>query len=109
MTSPVSSPATDVQDLWCRLERDGERVVGVGLMHPDGRILFSYAADHFDAGLLRRMESGQVRAYLSSGGGGRGPPPPVPGEERPDRPSGERRGRTLPPPGQGRPTAAAGP
>ena len=70
MTSPVSGPATDVQDLWCRLERDGERVVGVGLMHPDGRILFSYAADHFDAGLLRRMESGQVRAYLSRGGDG---------------------------------------
>ena len=57
------------QDLWCRLERDGETVVGVGLMHPDGRILFSFAADHFDAGLLRRMESGQVRAYLSSGEG----------------------------------------
>jgi hypothetical protein len=62
--------ATAAQDLWCRLERDGERVVGVGLMHPDGRILFSFAADHFDAGLLRRMESGEVRAFLSSGGNG---------------------------------------
>ena len=71
MTSPVSDPVTDAQDLWCRLERDGEKVVGVGLMHPDGRILFSYAADHFDAGVLRRMESGQVRAYLSSDGGRR--------------------------------------
>ncbi len=70
MTPPVSEQAADAQDLWCRLERDGERIVGVGLMHPDGRILFSYAADHFDAGLLRRMESGQVRAYLSSGGDG---------------------------------------
>ena len=67
MTSPVSDPVSDAQDLWCRLERDGDRVVGVGLMHPDGRILFSYSADHFEAGLLRRMESGQVRAYLSSG------------------------------------------
>ena len=60
-----SHPANDAQDLWCRLERDGERIVGVGLMHPDGRILLSYSADHFDAALLRRMESGQVRAYLS--------------------------------------------
>jgi len=67
--SPETDRATAAQDLWCRLERDGERVVGVGLMHPDGRILFSFAADHFDAGLLRRMESGQVRAYLSGGGG----------------------------------------
>jgi hypothetical protein len=67
MTPPVPGPAADAQDLWCRLERDGERVVGVGLMHPDGRILFSYAADHFEAGLLRRMESGHVRAYVSSG------------------------------------------
>jgi hypothetical protein len=50
MTSPLSDPAAGAQDLWCRLERDGERIVGVGLMHPDGRILFSYAADHFDAG-----------------------------------------------------------
>jgi hypothetical protein len=56
------------QDLWCRLERDGETVVGVGLMHPDGRILFSFAADHFEAGLLRRMESGHLRAYLSTAG-----------------------------------------
>ena len=69
MTSPVSDPVSDAQDLWCRLERDGERIVGVGLMHPDGRILFSFAADHFEAGLLRRMESGQVRAYLSGGAG----------------------------------------
>ena len=61
--------AAGAQDLWCRLERDGERVVGVGLMHPDGRILFSFAADHFDAGLLRQMESGHIRAYLSSGEG----------------------------------------
>ena len=70
MTEPLGTdrPA-GAQDLWCRLERDGERVVGVGLMHPDGRILFSFAADHFDAGLLRRMESGHVRAYVSSGGG----------------------------------------
>jgi hypothetical protein len=70
MTPPVSERAAGAQDLWCRLERDGERIVGVGLMHPDGRILFSYAADHFEAGLLRRMEIGQVRAYLSSGGDG---------------------------------------
>jgi hypothetical protein len=63
----VNQPiAVGAQDLWCRLERDGEKVVGVGLMHPDGRILFSFAAAHFDAELLRRMESGHVRAYLSS-------------------------------------------
>jgi hypothetical protein len=68
MESPGADRALGAQDLWCRLERDGETVVGVGLMHPDGRILFSFAADHFDAGLLRRMESGQVRAYLSSAG-----------------------------------------
>ena len=70
MSELTYSHPAGAQDLWCRLERDGEKVVGVGLMHPDGRILFSYAADHFDAGLLRRMESGQVRAYLSSGGDG---------------------------------------
>jgi hypothetical protein len=62
--------AADAQDLWCRLERDGERIVGVGLMHPDGRIIFSFAADHFDAALLRRMESGHVRAFVSNGGSG---------------------------------------
>ena len=71
MTSRETDPAAGAQDLWCRLERDGERIVGVGLMHPDGRILVSFAADHFEAGLLRRMESGQVRAYLSSGAGER--------------------------------------
>ena len=49
MTSRETDPAVGAQDLWCRLERDGERIVGVGLMHPDGRILFSYAADHFEA------------------------------------------------------------
>jgi len=69
VTPPASDLAAGSQDLWCRLEREGERIVGVGLMHPDGRILFSYAADHFEAGLLRRMESGQVRAYLSNGEG----------------------------------------
>jgi hypothetical protein len=60
--------APGAQDLWCRLEREGERVVRVGLMHPDGRILFSYPADHFDARLVQRMESGHVRAYLSGAG-----------------------------------------
>jgi hypothetical protein len=70
VTPAASDLAAGAQDLWCRLERDGERIVGVGLMHPDGRILFSYAADHFEAGLLRRMESGQVRAWLSNGGDG---------------------------------------
>ena len=67
--SRETDPTAGAQDLWCRLERDGERIVGVGLMHPDGRILFSFGADHFDAGLLRRMESGHVRAYLSSEAG----------------------------------------
>src|SRR5258706_9143482 len=102
MTSPVSGPATGAQDLWCRLERDGERVVGVGLMHPDGRILFSYAADHFDAGLLRRMESGQVRAYLSSGGGGGGPPPPLSCGGGPGVSFAGARGEPPPPPRTGR-------
>jgi hypothetical protein len=70
MTGPVETgPAASAQDLWCRLERDGDRIVGVGLMHPDGRILFSFPADHFEAGLLRRMESGHVRAHVSSDGG----------------------------------------
>ena len=70
MTESREHERAGATDLWCRLERDGENVVGVGLMHPDGRILFSYAADHFDAGLLRRMESGEIRAYLSGGGDG---------------------------------------
>ena len=65
----MTDRAPCAQDLWCRLEREGERVVSVGLMHPDGRILFSYPADHFDAGLVLRMESGHVRASLSSAEG----------------------------------------
>jgi formylglycine-generating enzyme len=54
------------QDLWCRLERDGERVVGVGLMHPDGKVLVFYPAERFGAQLVKRMQTGHIRARLSA-------------------------------------------
>jgi hypothetical protein len=54
------------QDLWCRLEREGESVSRVVLMHPDGRILFSYPAVHFDADIVRQMQTGRIRAWMAS-------------------------------------------
>lgn len=58
----------DLGYLWCRVEEEGGRVSRVNVMHPNGEILFSYPAEHFEPGLVRRMRGGQVRARLSDGG-----------------------------------------
>ena len=59
-------------EVWCRLEEQGGRVWRVHVMHPNGEILFSYPPDHFDSGLVRRMQAGQILARLSDAGPGGG-------------------------------------
>jgi len=54
--------------LWCRVEEEGGGVTRVLVMHPNGEILASFPPEHFEAGLVRRMQAGQVRAVLSEGG-----------------------------------------
>jgi hypothetical protein len=58
--------AGEIKDaiLWCRVEEEGGRVNRVHVMHPNGEILLSYPPEHFEAGLVRRMRAGQVRARL---------------------------------------------
>ena len=60
--------AASAQEVWCQLEREGETVVRVGLMHPDGTILVSCPAGRFEEGLLRRMRAGHIQARLSAAG-----------------------------------------
>ena len=43
-------------------------MVRVNVMHPNGEILFSFSPEHFDAGLVRRIWSGQVRARIAGEG-----------------------------------------
>lgn len=54
--------------LWCRVEEEGGRVSRVNVMHPNGEILYSCPQENFEAGLVRRMRAGQVRARFSDGG-----------------------------------------
>jgi len=55
------------QDLWCRLETAGDRVLRVLVMHPNGEILASWPPERFEATLLGRMRAGRIRAQLASG------------------------------------------
>lgn len=63
-----SGSARATQSLWCRVEEEGGRVSRVNVMHPNGEILFSYPPEHFEPGLVRQMQAGQVRARLSDDG-----------------------------------------
>ena len=54
--------------LWCRVEEERGGASRVNIMHPDGEILFSFPPEHFEPGLVRRMQVGQVRARLSQEG-----------------------------------------
>lgn len=39
-------------------------VARIALMHPNGEIVASYPADHFEAELVRRMRTGHIQARL---------------------------------------------
>ncbi|MEP6801750.1 MAG: hypothetical protein ABJC07_07425 [Acidobacteriota bacterium] len=53
------------QEAWCRLITAGPRVLRVQIMRPDGQVLAAYPAERFDAGVIRQMLAGQIRAAVT--------------------------------------------